>query len=122
MALFPQEKATSEFLSGSVGVNPVVIRNAMRQLKAAGLVEVFRGKGGAALFKPAYTLTLLDVYKATEVVGEDALFNFHGAPNAKCPVGKNIHALLDGPLNEAQAMLETSLANVTLEDLIGKLE
>lgn len=122
IAMFPQVKATSDFLSGSSGVNPVVIRNVMRQLKSAGIVEVYAGKGGAALLKEAKLLTLLDVYKATLVVGEDAMFNFHGAPNIRCPVGKNIHAVLDGPLNEAQAMLEASLSRISLADLLGELE
>ena len=34
------EKLTSDFLAGSVNVNPVIIRNTLGKLKAAGLVTV----------------------------------------------------------------------------------
>ncbi len=40
-------KTTSTFLAGSVNVNPVIIRKTLGQLKAAGLVEVAAGVGGA---------------------------------------------------------------------------
>ena len=39
-------KTTSAFLAGSVNVNPVIIRNTIGQLKAAGLVTVRAGEGG----------------------------------------------------------------------------
>lgn len=45
-------KVTSEFLAGSTNVNPVIIRKILGQLKAAGLVEVARGTGGASIAKP----------------------------------------------------------------------
>lgn len=36
-------KITSEFIADSVGVNPVIIRKIMSQLRDAGLVDVARG-------------------------------------------------------------------------------
>ncbi len=36
-------KVTSDFLGGSVNVNPVIIRRTMQALKGAGLIEVKRG-------------------------------------------------------------------------------
>ena len=45
-------KLTSEFLASSVNVNPVVIRRLLQQLKAAKLITVTRGSGGAAIAKP----------------------------------------------------------------------
>lgn len=39
-------KVTSDFLAGSVNVNPVIIRRTMQSLKRAGLIEVKRGTGG----------------------------------------------------------------------------
>ena len=44
-------KVTSDFLAGSVGVNPVIIRKTLSQLKRAGLIHVARGTGGAELAK-----------------------------------------------------------------------
>ena len=44
-------KLTSNFLASSVNVNPVIIRKTLGQLKAAGLVEVAAGVGGAKLLR-----------------------------------------------------------------------
>lgn len=54
-----KEKTTSTFLAGSVNVNPVIIRNTLGQLKAAGLVTVKAGEGGASLAKEPGDITLL---------------------------------------------------------------
>ena len=42
-------KITSDFLAGSVNVNPVIIRKTLGQLKKAGLVRIEAGVGGAAV-------------------------------------------------------------------------
>ena len=83
-------KMTSGFLASSVNVNPVVIRRTLLSLKAAGIVEVKAGSGGATLKKEAKDITLFDVYKAMDCIG-DGLFHFHENPNANCPVGSRIH-------------------------------
>lgn len=43
------QKVTSDFLAGSIGSNPVIIRNIMGQLKEAGLIDIKRGPGGVTL-------------------------------------------------------------------------
>ena len=90
-----QYKVTSELLASSVNANPVVVRRLLQQLKKAGLVRVRRGSGGAEIAKPLEEITLLDVYNAVECVETGQLFHFHENPNQKCPVGRNIHAILD---------------------------
>lgn len=37
------KKMTSDFMTGSIGTNPVIVRKILQQLKAEGLVEVSRG-------------------------------------------------------------------------------
>ena len=59
-------KITSDFLAESIHVNPVVIRRLLSQLKAAGLLSVQRGSGGASIAKPLSQITFLDVYRAVE--------------------------------------------------------
>ncbi len=110
-------KLTSDFLAKSTNVNPVIIRKILGQLKNAGLIEVNRGSGGASIIKPLNEITLLDVYKATECVEHGKLFDFHENPNALCPVGKNIHKVIDNKLLRAQEALENELSKVTLENL-----
>ena len=84
-------RVTSEVLAGSTGVNAVIIRNVLSQLKAAGIVSTRQGSGGAHLSKPLDEVTLYDIYKAVDCVDDDGLFHFHENPNVKCPVGRNIH-------------------------------
>jgi len=114
-------KVTSEFIASSVNVNPVVIRRTLGQLQEAGLVETARGSGGSALARNLGSITLLDVYNAVESV-EGELFNFHDNPNPSCPVGKNVHRLLDRHLADAQRALEVSLRKVKLSELAGDLD
>lgn len=114
------QKTTSDFIAASVNVNPVIIRKTLSCLKAAGLVSVKAGSGGARLVRDPSEVTLFDVYRAVDSV-EGALFHFHEHPNPACPVGKNVHAVLDGRLEAAQAALERELQGVTLADLMRDL-
>lgn len=110
-----QYKITSEFLASSVNVNPVVIRKLLSQLRTAGLVAVQRGSGGASITRPLHEITFLDIYRAVECVEEGELFHFHENPNPNCPVGRNIHHVLDDKLDRIQQAMERELASITLE-------
>ncbi len=116
-----KEKTTSEFIAASVNVNPVVIRRALLSLKAAGMVEVKAGSGGASIVKDLKDITLFDVYRAVDSVDGD-IFHFHENPNPACAVGKNIHAVLDTHLADAQRALENELKKVTLYELTRELQ
>ena len=113
-------KVTSDFIAASVQVNPVVIRRTLLSLKAAGMVDVKAGSGGASIVKDMGDITLYDVYKAVDSMDGD-MFHFHENPNPACPVGRNIHAVLDSHLADAQAAMENELKNVTLLDLTKDL-
>ncbi|MCM1499174.1 MAG: Rrf2 family transcriptional regulator [Clostridium sp.] len=111
-------KVTSDFLANSVNVNPVIIRGLFQQLKAAGIVHVARGSGGTQIARPLGEITMLDIYHAVECVEEGKLFHFHGNPNADCPVGRNIHNVLDEKLNRIQQAMEEEMRGITLEDIL----
>ncbi|MDY4693665.1 MAG: Rrf2 family transcriptional regulator [Blautia sp.] len=108
-------KVTSDFLAGSTNVNPVIIRKILGQLKNAGLVKVARGSGGATITKPLKDITFLDIYKAVECVDNGELFHFHENPNPACPIGANIHSILDEKLKQVQDAMEQELQSITLE-------
>lgn len=113
----------SEMISGSVGVNPVMIRNLFRMLKKAGLITVQRGgNGGVSLAKPIDEISLLDVYNAVDSVEDGELFHFHENPNANCPVGRNIHNVMDDRLDEIQEAMEQKMASMKLSDVISDTE
>lgn len=118
MDVFKDEyKITSDFLASSINVNPVIIRKLLSQLKDAGLIEVKRGPGGATIAKPLEEITFLDIYRAVDCVEKNTLFHFHENPNPNCPVGKNIHNILDEKLIRVQNAMEQELKSITLSDM-----
>ena len=114
-----KEKTTSVFLAGSVNVNPVIIRNTLGQLKAAGLVTVKAGEGGSSLAKEPKDITLMDIFNAVEK--EEELFHFHENPNPECPVGKNVHAVLDNRFFAIQEAMKQQMKSITLQNLIDDM-
>lgn len=115
-------KVTSDFLADSTNVNPVIVRKILGQLKSAGIVEVARGSGGASLSKPLDKITFLDIYKAVECVENGELFHFHENPDPKCPVGRNIHTVLDNRLDKVQQAMENELKKITLADIESDIQ
>lgn len=115
-------KLTSDFLSQSINVNPVIIRNILTQLKNAGLITVARGTGGVDTTRALSEISFYDVYLAIEPVENGDLFHFHESPNPNCPVGRNIHTLLDQKLYAIQASMENEMKKYTLADLKNELK
>ena len=111
-----KEKLTSDFLAGSVNVNPVVIRNTLGKLKKAGIVRVEAGIGGASLARDPSDITLLDIFNAVET--DTDLFHFHENPNPQCPVGRSVHPVLGEQLASVQSAMESHLASISLNDLL----
>ena len=102
------DRVNSEFLAGSIGVNPVIVRTVISQLREAGIVQTQRGSSGAELTKRLDEITLYDIYKAVGSVDtEEGLFHFHEQPNPDCPVGRNIHKVLD------QRLIDVSMSSRT---------
>lgn len=119
IAMFQEEyKVTSNFLAGSINVNPVIIRNILGQLSASGLVEIKAGVGGAYLAKSADEITLLDIFKAVEK--EESLFHFHENPNPECPIGRTIHSVMDSKIDTIQLAMENEMAEITLSELLDE--
>ena len=110
-------KVTSDFLAGSINTNPVIIRKILTQLKNAGLITVARGTGGITVNRPLEEITFHDVYQAIDPVENGDLFHFHEAPNPNCPVGRNIHALLDDKLRTIQDAMEDKMKQYSLADM-----
>lgn len=118
-----ENKITSDFLASSVGVNPVIIRKTLSQLKKAELVTVARGTGGAEIIKNLENISLLDIYQAVECLGKTGqLFSFHDNPNPNCPIGANIHGVLDQKLDKIQMAMEQELGQTSLAQLVADAE
>jgi Rrf2 family protein len=110
---------TSEWMAGSIGVNPVIVRKISGMLRRAGLVRTSQGVAGAQLARPLSDITLLDVYRAVEPDG--ALFSVHPRPHPKCEVGSKIQGTLEKVFGEAQDALEAKLAATTMQQLVREM-
>ena len=110
------EKVTSSFLAGSVGANPVIVRNVMGNLKEAEIIDISQGKSGITLARKLDEISFYDIYKAVDCVSDEGLFHFHENPD--CPVGRNIHTAVGGRLLKAQQAMEKELKEILLADVV----
>ncbi|EOS24132.1 hypothetical protein C806_02174 [Lachnospiraceae bacterium 3-1] len=113
------KKVTSELLSLSTGSNPVTIRNILSSLKKVGVISIKSGTGGAALAAPLQEITLYQIYKAIEPDFMKKLIGVHAMPSPFCPVGKNIHKVLDCSYQKIKNDLCNSLQAITMENIIA---
>lgn len=117
-----QKKITSEFIASSVGCNPVEIRKLIGNLKKAGIINVYRGAGGAVLAKESKDITLLDIYSAVDPKSLDDLIGVHSHPAKECPFGKNIRDLLAEPYADIGRTVRHKMNTITLEQLNNRLK
>ena len=122
IALHPGVPLSSDKIAESMKTNPGCVRQLMSALRQHGLLASVKGHPLPSLAREPSAITLLDVYRAVDCVEEKALFHFHENPNMSCPVGRNIHNILDDKLLRAQEAMEWELQAVTLADLMADLE
>ena len=112
-------KVTSELLSRSSGCNPVTIRTILSALKKDGVISIKGGTGGATLNVPPGEITLYRVCEAIEPDFAAKLIGLHPMPSQLCPVGRNIHRVLDASYQKIRKDLCDSLRSITLEDVLA---
>ncbi|GAA5028628.1 putative HTH-type transcriptional regulator YwnA [Marivirga lumbricoides] len=109
----------SEWIAGSINVNPVVVRKELGVLIKAGLVQSRKGKvGGYYLQKSSKSITLDEVYlavKNTEVLGKKNLL-----PNPNCPIGKDINVHLGNLFSDLDQLVLHELRTRTLENFVAE--
>lgn len=109
------QPASSEMIAESVNTNPTLVRRLLAQMNKAGLTKSQMGTtGGALLARKASQISLLDVYRAVDGV---AVLALHEKPNPKCPVGRNIHGVLQETFSPAEAAFQARLAQTTVADM-----
>lgn len=111
----PQDWLTSDWMAGSININPVMVRKELSVLREAGLVISRQGKeGGAKLAKSADEISISDIYlavKNTEVLGKK-----NNNPNPACTVGKNINSHLKTLFVETDELVLQFLGNKSLKE------
>lgn len=91
-------------------------------LKKAGFVNVNPGYGGGTyLIKPIEEITLLDVYRAVDVVNEGHLFQIHENTDLSCIVGANIQHVLPMIFKKVEISMEDVLSSFTIKDVVDDL-
>ncbi|WP_076378975.1 Rrf2 family transcriptional regulator [Filimonas lacunae] len=121
LATMKEELVSSEWLAGSININPVLVRKELSNLREHGLVNSKEGKnGGAQLAKPANSILLSEVYMA--VKQSPVLGVAKNTPNPECPVGRQINDHLNGLYEEVDQALLEKLQQVSLADFCKKFD
>lgn len=117
----PEVWLTSEWIAGSINVNPVVVRRELGVLQDAGLVISRKGKeGGSMLAKPSPDITLYAIYDA--VCNAEVLGRKNQRTNPLCPVGKQINVKLEDLFTETDEFLKKFLGTKSLHDFSQQFE
>lgn len=109
---------TSELLSLSTGNNPAAIRSLISSLRKDGIITVKSGTGGATLNCPLNEITLYRICKAIEPDFSSKLIGVHSFSSPICPIGKNIHNVLDCSYQKIREDLCKSLKSISLENVV----
>lgn len=111
-----EKPMTSAELAAHMGTNPVVVRRTMAGLRQRGFVRSEKGHGGGwEIARPLEAITLKDVYDA---LGAPALLaiGIH-LEQPQCLVEQAVNRSLTAAFREAEALLVSRLADVTLREL-----
>ena len=104
---------SSDFLAGSINVNPVLVRKELSNLIKHGLVKSQAGKnGGYELAKPANAISIASIYEI--VKPESILGQAKNQPNPNCPVGRQINQHIKDLYSDLDHALMQKLGNISL--------
>lgn len=121
LAKSPQEWLTSEWMAGSININPAVVRKELSVLREAGLVTSRQGKeGGSQLSKNPDSITISEIYSA--VKNTDVLGKKNQNPNPVCSVGREINDHLNNLFIETDKLVVNFLGNKTLREFTDQFE
>lgn len=110
-----EEVLSSDYIAGSININPVLVRKELINLRNHGFVNSKEGKnGGSSLAKSADKITLDEVYNA--VKQNHLLGVSKNTPNPHCPVGKQINRHLDALYESTEKVLLKELSGKSLAD------
>jgi DNA-binding IscR family transcriptional regulator len=116
-----EELLSSDYIAGSININPVMVRKELSNLRNHGFVGTKEGKnGGSYLAKSAHNILLSDVYLS--VRQNNLLGNSKNTPNPHCPVGKQINTHLNNLYEATEAALIKELSGKSLAGFSMKFD
>ncbi|CAL1518552.1 Rrf2 family transcriptional regulator [Chitinophaga sp. MM2321] len=117
LAKSPGEWLSSDWIAGSIQINPVIVRKELSALQDQGWVISRKGKeGGYMLLVPSKEISLADIYKTVKKL--DVLGKKNLNPNPKCPIGKDINKELEDLFMEIDESVFNALQHRTLESFV----
>jgi len=121
LAKSPQEWLTSEWMAGSININPVVVRKEISVLREAGLITSRQGKeGGSQLSRNADSITISEIYSA--VKNSEVLGKKNNNPNPVCSVGREINSHLNDLFVETDQLVVKFLGNKSLKEFTDQFD
>ena len=113
------ELLSSEYLAGSININPAMVRKELINLRNNGFVQSKEGKnGGSSLAISANEITLGAIYQSVKQLS--LLGSQKNIPNPKCPVGRNINEHLNNLYNDTELILIEQLNKQSLANFSNK--
>jgi len=121
LAKDPQKWLTSDWLAGSININPVIVRKELINLKKSGLVESRQGKdGGVRIGKNAEETNVAEIYEA--IKNSEVLGKKNHNPNPLCSVGRDINKNLNLLFTETDDLVFQFLKNKKLSDFTNQFD
>lgn len=116
------EKFTSEELADLICVNPVQLRNVMRELVAEGYVHSKKGKSGGYSAMPG--VDALPLSELFELFRQTPLDNrvITGEPDSHCMIARNIGDYLVDMNDVEHQILKQFYATRTITDVLVDIE
>ena len=115
------ELLSSDYMAGSININPVLVRKELINLRENGFVMSKEGKnGGATLAKAANQIKLGAIYQS--VKGSYLLGSHKNDPNPLCEVGRDINKHLSDLYDETERRLVSELDKQTLADFSARFK
>ena len=121
LAKSPGEWLSSDWIAGSIHINPVIVRKELGILQELGWVISKKGKeGGSMLDVSSCEISLADIYKA--VKNANVLGKRNSSPNPKCPIGKDINKELESLFTEMDEIVFGALQQYTLKSFVERFD
>jgi DNA-binding IscR family transcriptional regulator len=111
---------TSEELGPMLKMNPVLLRRTIAGLREAGIVRSEKGHGGGwTLARALDSVTLADVYAALKLPAPFSIG--HREERPRCLLEQAVNRALDSALDDAEALLLSRLASVSVARLTAQV-
>jgi Rrf2 family protein len=115
------ELLSSDYIAGSININPALVRKEISNLRNHGLIISKEGKsGGYSLSKSPKQISLAVIYLA--VKNQPVLGTAKNDPNPDCPIGKQINKNIDNLYADLDKTLLEKLGSISIENFSNQFD